>query len=135
MAPARPRILSIGSDVAVFESRNRVLESAGFEVVPCFRGENALEAFCGEPVDVVVLCDSLAQGASSKIVQGFRAAKPAIPIVIVYRLGELSDEVFLADAAVESLDGPERLINTVASLLQKSPQSSGLPGTLKQRAG
>jgi DNA-binding response OmpR family regulator len=123
MALANPRILSISSDIAVFDSRNRVLESAGFEVVPSFCGNGALEKFTRESVDAVVLGDSLSAPLRIALFKNFRTLRPSVPIVVVYRVGEQTEDVLLADAAVESLDGPERLIEVVSTVIHKSPQA------------
>lgn len=126
MAQASPRILSISSDITVFDSRNRVLESAGFEVVPSFCGNGALEKFTAEPLDAVVLGDSLSAPLRLALFKNFRMLRPSVPIVVVYRIGEQTEDVLLADAAVESLDGPERLIEVVSTVIHKVPQPDKL---------
>jgi DNA-binding NtrC family response regulator len=123
MAQANPRILSISSDIAVFDSRNRVLESAGFDIVPSFCGNGALEKFTGESIDAVVLGDSLPTPLRIALFKNFRTLRPSVPIVVVYRIGEQTEDVLMADAVVESLDGPERLIEVVSTVIHKLPQT------------
>lgn len=136
MVSARPRILSISFDATVFDSRNRVLEFGGFEVVPCFCGIGATERFATEQIDAVLIGESLPRALRLSLIQEFRAAKPSVPIIVSYRIGEFGDDICSADAAVESLDGPERLIQTVSSLLHKPLRPESRPDkNLKQRAG
>ena len=120
-----PRVLSISSDMSVFETRNRVLSSAGFAVVGCFRGEGAFEAFSGESIDAVVMGDSVPANMRVTWIQRFRALRPAVPIVVICSAGESAADVREADAALGALDGPERLINVLSSLVRIGPQSTG----------
>jgi DNA-binding response OmpR family regulator len=135
MRSASARILSIGYDAAVFDSRNRVLESAGFRIAACLTPERATELFVTEAFDAVVLCDSLPTNTRSFLMRALRGVKPTVPILMVYQVGEVCDDIFAADAAVESLDGPERLIQAVFSLLHKPAQSHQIKPSFKQSAG
>jgi DNA-binding NarL/FixJ family response regulator len=123
MACAKPRILSISSDLILFESRNRVLESAGFEVVGSFQGHGALDKFKNEHFDVVVIGDSLSGETRLHFLRKLKQVKPNIPVVVVHQTGDSGQDVIEADASFESLDGPERLINTISVLIGFSPNS------------
>jgi len=118
-----PRILSISSDSSVFETRNQVLVSAGFEVVGCFRGEGALEAFTRQAVDAVVIGDSLSPEGRRVLLEAFRKLRPNIPVVVIRRSGAAEEDLD-ATAVIESLDGPQRLIRVLQSLLISSPERS-----------
>jgi len=122
MTQSPPRILSISSDIAVFDSRNRVLESAGFQIVPCYRGVGAIEKFTIESIDAVVLGDSVPTSLRLSLLKAFRSTKPNIPIMVVYPVGEVTEDVLLADAANASLDGPAELIRTLSALVRKRSQ-------------
>lgn len=123
MGCPHPRILSIGSDAAVFESRNRILESVGCEIVSSFRARDALTNFVSLDLDAVLLGD-LAEEVRIELLREFRRLNPSIPVVVIYPVGERSIDVGLADAAMESLEGPECLVRTVMAVVRKSPQTS-----------
>jgi DNA-binding response OmpR family regulator len=135
MPTQKPRIVSVGCDALVFDSRNRVLESAGFEVVPCFSGERAAEICSNENFDLLLMCDSLPQSLREMLIHLLRNEKSATPIIMIYRMGELPEDLSFADAAVESLAGPERLIETVSFCLQKPAASAIAAAAVRQKAG
>jgi DNA-binding NarL/FixJ family response regulator len=122
-----PRILSIGSDVILLESRNRVLESAGFEVVGSLQAPDAFLRFETEPFDAVVLGDSMPWQARVEFLRSLKNRKPLIPVVVLYRADDRGEELREADALCGSLDGPEQLINTVAAVVGFAPQSRPAP--------
>jgi DNA-binding response OmpR family regulator len=124
MTQSPPRILSISSDMSVFDTRNRVLESAGFEIVACYRGVGAIEKFTNEAIDAVVLGDSVPTSLRLSLLKAFRATKPSVPVMVMYPVGEVTEDVLLADAANASLDGPEKLIRTLSALVRKRPQGN-----------
>jgi DNA-binding NtrC family response regulator len=125
MACANPRILSISSDITVSDSRNRVLEFSGFEVVGNFQGLEALDRFKSEHFDVVIIGDSLPSEVRLQLVRDLKEMKPEVPVVVIHRSGDSGEDVNEADADFESLDGPRRLIEVVSSLIGFSPQAVG----------
>jgi hypothetical protein len=121
MAYSHPRVLCVGSYPAVFESRNRILELAGFEVVPSFRGLDAVTKFASRSFDCVVIGDS-SELLRRKLIRDLRRINPSVPIVVVYPLAESISGNELADVAVDSLEGPETLLQTVSSVIRKVPR-------------
>src|SRR3954471_21287555 len=117
-----PRILSISSDAIVFQTRNRILEFAGFEVVGCFQGLGALSRFNDEPVDPVIIGHSVDAEIRLQLLRAMKQARPRVPVVMIYETGDFGEDAAEADASLESLDSPEHLIRTVSSLLGFSPQ-------------
>lgn len=126
MAYPPPRVLSIGSYPVVFETRNRILELAGFEVVPCFRGTDVLTRFVSRSFDAVVIGDTC-RSLRLEIIRDLRRANPHVPIIVVYPWAERSIDSELADAAVDSLQGPEALLRALTALVRKTPQFAVMP--------
>ncbi len=122
MANQRPLVLSIGSEITVFDSRNRVLEFAGFEVVGALEGHGALETVRDHSFDLVVIGHSMPAGSRLQILRQIKAAKPNVPILVIYEAGEAGQDIVEADAACDSLDHPERLIKTAMSLIRFAPR-------------
>src|SRR6185369_14230197 len=114
-------VLCIGAYPAVFESRNRILELAGFEVTPSFRGTDAITKFASRSFDCVVIGDS-SEKLRLELIRDLRRVNASVPIVVVYPLAELSIHADLADAAIDSLQGPEALLRTLLSVIRKVPQ-------------
>ena len=127
MAYAHPRVLCVGSYPAAFESRNRILELAGFEVVPSLRGAEALTKFAGGSFDCVVIGDS-SEAVRLELMRDLRRINPSVPIVVVYPLAESSLDSGLADAAIDSLEGPEALLGALFSVIRKVPQFAVIRG-------
>jgi DNA-binding NtrC family response regulator len=123
MSRPRPRILSIGYDVSVLDSRNRVLEFAGFDVVGCFSCDGALDRFQLEAFAAVVIGHSVPETLRLGLVRGMKQAKPHIPVVVVQETGEYGQDLIEADAVCDSLDNPELLINTISRLIGFAPRS------------
>ncbi len=126
MAYPHPRVLSIGSYPVVFETRNRILELAGFEVVPSFRGTDAIAKFASRSFDCVVVGDS-SSSLRLDMIRDLRHVNPHVPIIVVYPLAERSIDTQLADAAVDSLQGPEALLRVLSSIIRKVPKFAVMP--------
>jgi DNA-binding NtrC family response regulator len=123
MADPRPRILSIGFDITVFDTRNRVLEFAGFDVVACFRGSGAMERLRSERFEAVVIGHSVPDGMRLRLLREVKRLKPQLPVVVIYKAGESGQDLVEADAVCDSLESPELLIKTVSHLIGFSAQS------------
>lgn len=120
----KPKILPISIDTAAFESRNRVLEFAGFEVVGSFQFRVGLDQSKSEHFDVVIIGDSLPGDWRLQLLRQLKQVKPGVPVVVVHQTGDCGQDVIEADANFESLDGPERLIEIVYSVVGFSPRAS-----------
>jgi DNA-binding response OmpR family regulator len=121
MAGRKPRILSIGSYTAALDSRNRILEISGFEVVPSFRGENASNILAGQNFDCVVIGECN-EAVRVELIRELRHGNATVPIVVVYSPGNKTGDLELVDAAIESLRGPQVLLGTLFHLIRKVPQ-------------
>ena len=135
MSVPRPRILSIGYDITVFDSRNRVLEFAGFDVVGCFRGKGAMDRFRSEAFEAVVIGHSVPDGVRLRLVREMKRMKPGIPVVVIQRTGESGQDLIEADAVCDSLDNPELLIQKVSRLIGFPPRSVRVMATRATTAG
>lgn len=122
MASPRPRILSISADRSVFDSRNRVLEFVGFDVVGCFGGTGALERFKSEMFEAVVIGHSMEPRARLQLMRDMKQCKPRIPVVLIQESGDMGDDMLQADAVCDSLDTPEHLIQTLSNLVGFVPR-------------
>lgn len=122
MASPRPRILSISADRAVFDSRNRVLEFMGFDVVGCFEGTGAMERFKSEVFEAVIIGHSMPARARLQLMCEMKKCKPRIPVVLIQESGDAGEDMLQADAVCDSLDSPEHLIQTLSKLVGFVPR-------------
>lgn len=122
MSSPRPRILSISADRAVFDSRNRVLEFVGFDVVGSFEGAGALERFKSEVFEAVVIGHSMPARERLRLMRDMKESKPRIPVILIQQSGDSGEDMLQADAVCDSLDSPERLIQTLSNLLGFAPR-------------
>jgi DNA-binding NtrC family response regulator len=127
MTPPRPKVLSIGVDATLLETRNRVLESAGFDVITSFPALNGGGHIENHDFNLAVLGDSLPRALAVTILQQLKRSRPFIPVVVIYKGGDFCDDFAEADATCGSLDGPEHLIRTISTLIGYSPASVERP--------
>ena len=70
--------------------------------------------------DLVILCHTIPEQEKLRILTAMKKTKPSIPVVIMRSDGEAPK---LADASVRTLDGPDSLLNCVATLLTRQALS------------
>lgn len=109
----RVRILSMGNDPALLDSRQLVLQSAGHDVISASDSsaitQDALQAF-----DVIVICHTV--GRRDQIVQMIRVARPNLPILL---LGEICSDS-LSSGAIYISPTPEELLKAIEEVVNAS---------------
>lgn len=135
MERMRPRVLSAGAEPLLLETRSRVIESAGFDVVPCLRGIGAGERFTSEKFDAVVLGDFGDPGIRSTMIGDFRRINPQVPILVIHRFEDAFDSFSGADQTMDSLAGPETLVTLLRQMLRRHPGSTKSDDTSAANAG
>ena len=79
----RHLILSVDDEPRLLQTREKLLQFAGYEVLSAANGEKALEIFAAHPVDLVLL-DFRMPGMDGGIVaQQMKRRKPLVPVVMV----------------------------------------------------
>lgn len=118
------KVLILTTDQELALLRQRVLESAGHEVVALSTEKEAIEA--AEkliPFDVAVMCHRLPDSTARKIIRIFRDGKrPGKVVYIAHMYGEWPEVE--ADRYVVGTDGPDALIRVVA---ESGPQAASVP--------
>jgi DNA-binding NtrC family response regulator len=109
-------ILSISRDERLLRTRQMVLESAGWQVVPAMETDEALRRFQEQGFDVVVLGHSIPSSERIWLAQTMKSIRSNVPIVMVCIQGDNTFSTKFADARVGSLDGPVVLINAIRRL-------------------
>jgi len=113
----RRLVLSVDDEPAILLTRERILEFAGYRVVSAKDGEQALQLFAEQPVELVLL-DFKMPGVDGGIVaQRMKSSKPWVPILLV-SASEVSDETLATvDCRIDKGHGPVPLLEKVAEYL------------------
>jgi len=108
------KILSLSTDPELSLFRQRVLETAGHEVVALLTEKEALEeAATPRQCDVVLVCHRLPDATARKAIRLLRGSRPAVKVVYVVHLYGEWPEVE-ADRYVVGADGPDALVRVVS---------------------
>jgi CheY-like chemotaxis protein len=103
--------------------RTRVLEKAGYEVIPTNSAAEALEALQSRPVDLI-LTDLVMPGMNgAELARESKKQKPGLPIIIFSGVNELPPQASGCDLFVSKLEGPDFLCAKVAEILN-NPQDA-----------
>lgn len=112
------RILSISRDAVLLASRSAVLRQAGYQVESAMEDDRALQIVSGSAIDAVVIGDCVVCEQRNQLADAIRAADERVPIIVLRLAGETVPAS--ATAGMDSLDGPEILLNLLRALLQES---------------
>jgi CheY-like chemotaxis protein len=112
-----PLVLCIDDAEVALRVRKLLLASAGYTVLTAASGEEGLEAFRQNPVDLVIADHFLSDKSGAEIAAEMKGMKPQVPILIVSAAEEPPAGLEFADGFLSKLDGPDALLERVASLL------------------
>ncbi len=115
---SRGLILSVGTRSDLLATRNRVLESYGYIVVPAYTPEQAMDQLRESDFDVAILCHTLGADDRERLIGAMKKAKPLMPVLTV-ESGGYSQRPELADEAVAGIDGPEALFAHIEAALSR----------------
>lgn len=112
------RLLSVGVASDIMSTRNAVLRQAGYLVQPATELKEALRLFQDEDFDAAVICHLVARHRKERLIRQMKELKPLTPVI------SMSDGTGgpQADADVFNLDGPEKLLERLAELLDGGPK-------------
>jgi CheY-like chemotaxis protein len=118
---ARPVILCIDDAEISLRVRKLLLTIAGYEVITAASGQEGLEVFKRDPVDLVIADHFLTDRTGTEIAHEMKSMKPKVPILIVSAASETPEGVEFADKFLPKGESPEVLLKTIAGLLKPSP--------------
>jgi CheY-like chemotaxis protein len=112
-AASPKRVLCISYDESLLLTRKMILEQAGYDVTAAIGFAEAIEHCSNDPVfDLVVMGHSMPRKDKTALIATLRPTCKA-PILSIRRHGD--PPLPEADASVDSLDGPAKLIEAVKS--------------------
>jgi CheY-like chemotaxis protein len=114
-----PLVLCIDDAEIALRVRKLLLASAGYSVLTAPSGEEGLEVFKNQPVDLVIADHFLSNKTGAEIAGEMKQLKSDVPILIVSAASEEPPGIEFADGFLSKGEGPDVLLNTIASLLKK----------------
>jgi hypothetical protein len=117
-------ILVYGNEEMLVTTRQLILEKVGYEVFSATRFASALVALVNEPINVLLLCQSLSDEERRAILETARAIKPDIKTVVFGFDG--LEIVADNEVAFTPRNGPATLVNTIDRLIHSESPSSNM---------
>src|SRR5579871_124901 len=118
-------ILCIDDDRETLEVRQRVLRSAGYEVLTASSGADGLQALSsGVAIDAVVLDYMMPGMNGDEVAQKLKAKYPLLPIVAVSAVRLPPGMIETVDAYVQKGQDVELLLSTIARVLKTSADAA-----------
>ncbi len=112
-------ILCVDDGEVALRIRKLLLCSEGYKVLGASSGEEALEVFMQNPVELVISDHFLSGKSGTEIAREMKNLKPAVPILIVSAALERPDGLEFTEGFVAKCEGPTVLLDTIALLLAK----------------
>jgi CheY-like chemotaxis protein len=116
--PHRPVILCVDDAEIALRVRKLLLMIAGYDVVTAHSGEEGLEIFKRDAVDLVIADHFLTEKTGTEIACEMKALKPQVPILLVSAAADTPEGVEFADEFVSKGESPEKLLESIARLLK-----------------
>lgn len=118
-ASTQPLVLCIDDAEVALRVRKLVLANAGYRVLTAASGEEGLQIFKENPIDLVIADHFLSDRSGSEIAAEMKELKPEVPILIVSAAAEPPSGLELSDGFLSKGEGPDALLDTIARLLHR----------------
>ena len=116
-------ILVYGSDDVLLGTRSMVLEKAGYNVFLARESSDFHEVLLGQTISLLVLCHSLSPEKCEAAIKFAESKRPVVRCLVL-TAGDSPCSERVHDTVLSAFDGPQRLVETVRSLLQHAPSAS-----------
>ncbi|MHC4083008.1 MAG: response regulator transcription factor [Planctomycetota bacterium] len=132
---ARPTVLVVEDDSAIRRGLVDALRFAGYTVLDCDNGRDALDLALESAVDLILLDVMMPRMDGFAVLEALRRSRPTLPIIMVTARGAEEDRVRgLSDGADDYVVKPfsaKELLARVDAVLRRSPQRSTDVGVLR----
>jgi CheY-like chemotaxis protein len=120
IADRKAVILCVDDEENALTLRKRVLQKAGYEVLTALSGTEAFDILGSHRVDLV-LTDHLMPGITGiELARQVKSLHSEIPVVLLSGVNEIPVDADVADAFLSKVEGPDRLCEKVAAVLNRS---------------
>ncbi len=114
-----PLILCIDDADIALHVRKLLLGSEGYNVLTASSGEEGLELFKQNPVELVIADHFLSGKTGTEIAREMKELKPEVPILIMSAAMEKPDGLEFADGFLAKCEPTQVLLDTIARLLAR----------------
>ena len=114
-----PLILCIDDADIALRVRKLLLDSQGYNVLTASSGEDGLELFKQNPVQLVIADHFLSGKTGTDIAREMKGLKPEVPILIMSAAAEKPDGLEFADGFLEKGESPTVLLDVITHLLAR----------------
>lgn len=122
-----PLVLCIDDAEIALRVRKLLLGSEGYSVLTATSGEEGLELFKQNPVELVIADHFLSAKTGTEIAREMKELKPEVPILIISAALDKPAGLEFVDGFLAKGESPKVLFDTIAHLLayEPSPQPRG----------
>ncbi len=113
-----PLILCIDDAEIALRVRKLLLTSAGYSVLTASSGEEGLELFKENPIELVIADHFLSDKTGAEIAKEMKEVKPEVPILIVSAASEEPAGLEFVDGFLSKGEGPDTLLDNIERLLR-----------------
>src|SRR5579864_5131680 len=106
----QPLILCVDDAEVALRVRKLLLSSAGYQVLTAASGEEGLQLFTQNPVELVIADHFLSDTSGAEIAREMKELKPEVPILIVSAAAEPPPGMEFSDGFISKGEGPEALL-------------------------
>lgn len=121
-------ILCVDDEKIPLFLRTRVLEKAGFEVVPAASGLDALELLRKRHFDLVLSDQLMPEMTGTQLARHIKQSYSSLPVVLVSGVNEIPEGIEHVDLFISKLDGPAVLCERISQILQEEAGASAPAG-------
>ncbi|HEU4973995.1 MAG TPA: response regulator transcription factor [Baekduia sp.] len=129
------RILVVEDEAGIADFVGKALRAQGYQVDVCADGIAGEHRATGTDVDLVIL-DRLLPGRDGvDVLRGIRAAKPALPVIMLTALGEVDDKVGALDAGATDYVTKPFAVDELLARVRAHLRSPAQPEATRLSAG
>ena len=119
VAAKHPLILCIDDADVALRVRKLLLEHEGYNVLTARSGEDGLELFKQNPIELVIADHFLSGKTGIESAREMKELRPEVPILIISASVEKPDGLEFVDGFLAKAESPDVLLGTIAQLLAK----------------
>jgi CheY-like chemotaxis protein len=119
IAAKHPLILCIDDADVALRVRKLLLGHEGYNVLTASSGEDGLELFRQNPIEMVIADHFLSGKTGVEIAREMKELKPEVPILIMSAAIDKPEGLEFADGFLAKGESPDVLLDTIAQLLAK----------------
>ena len=119
VAAKHPLILCIDDADVALRVRKLLLDHEGYNVLTARSGEDGLELFKQNPIELVIADYFLSGKTGIESAREMKELRPEVPILIISASVEKPDGLEFVDGFLAKAESPDVLLGTIAQLLAK----------------